>query len=266
MTYVNEALRCDKWMSGCQCECPQGYGNNTCSVSKIWKLKKEYSLILKEKTILLPVSEWINNRLSESFLKDFKRLVINGEANILNLGYKDEELKKKLLLGNKKIVLTVSAYWCDWKGRDYIYEVAKRLPNDYAIVVVGGKFDTKDSKNIIHVKDVPNEDLNHFYSITDVYMSTSQAESLGLTTCEAQICGVPVVAFGHTAIKETFINGKTGILVGEDNDSDKMAKTIIRVVEEKPFKQEDIIANGNKFGRNSCSKKYFELYKKCIAN
>ena len=222
--------------------------------------------MLKDKMVLLPVSNWINNELSRSFFKDFEREVINGETNICDLGYKDEGLVEKLLLKNKKIVLTISSYWNEWKGIKYIYEIAKKLPSDYVVLVVGGKFDTNGHKNIIHIKDVPNEDLNHYYSIANVYLSTSQSESLGLTTCEAQICGVPVVAFGHTGVKETFIDRKTGVLVGEDNSVDKMVEAIRYVVEKQPFKKEDIIKNGCKFAKHSCSKKYFALYIKCLNN
>ena len=265
--YVNtnsEKFLCNEWKTGCRCECPQKYGTKRFPVFKIWELKRKYSLLLKEKMVLLPVSNWIDSELSNSFFKGFKRVVINGETNISNLGYRDTELIKKMSLDNKKIILTISAYWNEWKGTEYIYKIAEKLPNDYVIVVVGGRFDVKDYTNIIHINDVPNEQLNHFYSIADVYLSTSQAESLGLTTCEAQICGVPVVAFGHTAIKETFIDGVTGIMIGEDNNVNRMVQGIIEIVEKTPFNKQKIIENGMRFGKNTCSKRYFDLYKNSI--
>lgn len=260
----NGPLFCDKWQSGCQGICLQKYGTEKYPVSKIWDLKQEFSLLLKRKMMLLPVSNWINGELSRSFLKDFDRKVINGETGIVDLGHKDKELINQLSLNNKKIVLTISGYWNEWKGAKYIYEIAEKLPSDYVMLVVGGKFDTKAFKNLIHLGDVPNEKLNHFYSIADVYLSTSQTESLGLTTCEAQICGIPVVAFGHAGVKETFIDGETGILVGEDNDVGKMVSAITKIVESKPFKREDIIKNGSNFAKYSSSKKYFDLYSKCL--
>ena len=257
--YCYNFIHCNEWQNGCNCKCPQEYDTKKYSVSKIWQLKKKYTLLLKDKMTLLPVSTWINNEIDKSFLSCFDRVVIHGETNITNLGYKDEELIKKYSLKGKKVVLTVSAYWNDWKGYKYIYEVVERLPDNYIILVVGGKFDTDGYKNIIHIKEIPNELMNRYYSIADVYMSTSQSESLGLTTCEAQICGVPVVAFGHTGIKETF-NNKTGILVGEDNNVDKMVKAIIKVIEQKPFKKEDIFANGNMFRKYATARKYYSLY------
>ena len=262
--YYYSFVKCDEWQKGCNCNCLQEYGNKSFPVSRIWELKKKWTLLLKDKMMLLPVSDWIDKEIDKSFLSSFDRCVINGETNITNLGHRDEELIKHLSLENKKIVLTISAYWNDWKGYKYIYEVADKLPNDYIIVVVGGKFDISGYNNIIHIKEVPGEELNHYYSIADVYMSTSQSESLGLTTCEAQICGVPVVAFGHTAIKETFIHGRTGVFVGEDNNVDSMIKAIIKVIEEHPFDKNDIYWNGNKYVKYSASKKYLEIYKQFV--
>ena len=262
-SYIRNNDYCDKWQFGCRGSCPQFFGSKKYLTALIWELKKKYSLMLRKKLCLLPVSNWIDNEISKSFFFNFKRIVVYGETSIMPLGYRDKNLINMYSLNNKKVVLTVSGYWNDWKGYSYIYKVADKLPEGYIILVVGGIFDTKHYHNIIHIKDIPNDKLNRYYSIADVYMSTSQSESLGLTTCEAQICGVPVVAFGHTAIKETF-NNKTGILIGEDNNCEAMAQAIIKIVEEKPFKKEDIINNGNRFSKYSTARNYYRLYLKCI--
>ena len=262
--YYYNYVNCYGWITGCKANCVQKYGNSTFNTAKIYELKKKYTILLKDKMILLPVSSWISDEISKSFLKDFRKIIIHGETNMKRLPYRDELLIDKLNLRHKKIVLTIAAYWDPWKGKDYIYKVAEKLPNNYVMLVVGdNRFDKKEIDNIIHIKSVSSDELSRYYSIADVYMSTSQSESLGLTTCEAQICGVPVVAFGHTAIKETF-NDNTGILVGEDNDIDKMVKAITKVVELHPFKQDDIIANGKRFAKYSTAKKYFGLYLNCV--
>lgn len=261
--YVYKLFGCDEWKNGCRCHCVQGYGSSRFDVASIWSLKKEYSKLLIDKMTLFPVSNWINEEMNKSFLRDFKKIVINGETNIEKLNYRDEEIIKRYSLKGKKIILTISAYWNKWKGVDYIYDIADGLPQNYVLIVVGGKFDTRNKTNLIHVCSVDNKELSHYFSVADVYISTSQSESLGLTTAEAQICGVPVVAFGHTGIKETF-NEKTGIAVGEDNDVNKMIKAIVEVVENKPFLEKDIISNGNKFSKYSSSKKYFDFYTDCL--
>mgnify|MGYP003307708025 CR=1 FL=1 len=261
--YCYNFVGCHNWIYGCKCSCIQKYGTNKLNVSKMWSLKKKYTLLLKNKATLIAVSDWILNELRASFLKEFDIVRIYGGTKIKRLNFVDTKLKINLGISNQNVILTISSYWNDWKGQKYIYLLAEKLPINYIIIVVGGSFKTFDYKNIIHVKDVSHDVLSHYFSIADVYLSTSQNESLGLTTCEAQICGVPVVAFGHTAIKETF-NSKTGFCVGEENNIEKMLNAIELIVEKKPFDVAEIIKNGEKFDIDNCSKEYLNLYNKVI--
>lgn len=261
--YSYTFVGCDKWKKGCKGICPEAIGNKKYSPSIMLLEKYKKTQMLKNKITLLPVSQWISKEIDQSILRDLNKIVIYGETNIKAQDSKDVTLLSNLKLDNKKVILSISAYWDPWKGAKYLYEIASKLPSDYVILVVGGKFDTSQFTNIVHVGTVPNELLPRYYSIADVYVSTSQSESLGLTTCEAQICGVPVVAFGHAGVKETF-NSKTGVLVGEDNDVNKMVEAIRFVVESKPFLKTDIINNGLKFKKYSSSKKYFSLYCKSL--
>lgn len=227
---------------------------------KVFQLKQKYTLLLKNKLILITVSKWLMEMVNNSFLKDCKKIVNYGECSLTENPPVTKNIRTIHNLQDKKIILTVSAYWNDWKGYKYIYEVAKKIPEDYIIIVVGGSFDTEGYNNIIHIKSVPNDELHNYYSAADVYMSTSQDESLGLTTCEAQLCGTPVVCFGHSAIKET-ITEKSGIAVGEDNDVGKMVNAIKHIVEEKLFAKEHIISSGKRFQKYEHTKRMLEIYK-----
>jgi phenylacetate-CoA ligase len=42
---------------------------------------------------------------------------------------------------------------------------------------------------------VPNRQMPDLLSIASVFVSTSERSSRGVATCEAMVCGVPVVAF-----------------------------------------------------------------------
>ena len=259
--YCAHVSNCDEWIKGCKIKCPQLYGKNSFPVSKQWKLKRKCCNILRNKLTIITVSRWLKNNVSQSFLKDFPTILNYGETSLdpfVNHSTK-EKLKHKLGLDNKKVLLSVSAYWNDWKGVKYIYQIADKLPNNYVFLIIGGTLEKKH-KNIIHIPNISQKELVTYYSIADVYISTSQNEALGLTTCEAQLCGTPVVAFGHTAIKETIIDGKTGIIVGEDNNVNKMIKSIIYIIENKPFKKENIIANGEEFKKFEHAKRMLEIY------
>ena len=256
-------FHCDKWKTGCPYHCPQNLGQANFDVNKQFSLKKAYTEKLANKLTLITVSNWLSNNVFSSFLKNFETKVIYGETSLDPLNIDENEIKRikeSLGIDNKKIVLSVSAYWNEWKGTNYLFKIADKLPDDYVLLVIGGKIEPH--KKIIHLKNVKQIDLTNYYCLADVYLSVSQAETLGLTTCEAQLCGTPVVAFGHTAVKETIINGKTGYIVGEDNDVDKMIESIIEVVEHKPFKKEDIILNGQRFQKNEHAKRMFDLFER----
>lgn len=258
--YCASFTHCNKWKIGCKGECPQNYGFSGFKTSKQWKLKEKYTLLLKNKLILVSVSKWIQNNIKESFFKTIPTYVNYGETSINPNkidSKKISKIKQKYNFRNKKIVLSVSAYWNEWKGLKYLYQIAEKIPENYQLLVIGGKI--KNHAKIIHIETLQQDELPNYYALADVYLSVSQCESLGLTTCEAQICGTPVVAFGHTAIKET-ITDKTGVIVGEENNVEKMIDTIKYVVEKKPFKKEDIIENGNRFKKYEHSKRMFKIY------
>lgn len=259
--YCAHISKCFKWKSGCKCICPQKYDKPSYPVEKQLRLKIKYTLKLRGKLTLICVSNWLKKNISQSLLKDIYTVTNYGETS-LDPTIPATDIKEKLNIKNKKIILSISAYWNEWKGVKYIYEIAKNIPTDYVILIVGGKFDTLVFKNIIHIPNMNQRELVSFYKNADVYISTSQNEALGLTTCEAQLCGTPVVAFGHTAIKETIIQNKTGIIVGEDNDVYKMVDAIRYVAEKKPFQKKYIKENGERFRKFEHAKRMLEIYNK----
>lgn len=260
--YCYNFIECNEWQKGCKCTCCQNYDTKRMNVEKNYNLKKEYTCLFnKNKLTIVTVSNWLKSEAEKSFLSKYNIIVNYGETSLKPLDKLDLKLKEELGLNNKKIVLTVSAYWNDWKGVKYLYQVAQDLPDNYVLLVVGGNFDIKNFRNIVAIKSVNQTELARYYSIADVYLSTSQSEALGLTTCEAQLSGVPVVCFGHTAIKET-ITEKSGIVVGEDNNVAKMVESILYVVEKKPYFKKDIIDSGKKFAIFEHAKRMLKIYEK----
>ena len=209
----------------------------------------------------IPVSEWEKNELLMSKLNIKNIKVINGETNI-TYSSPNHDIKRKLGLEEFKVLISVSSYWNDWKGIKYIYKLADLLPDDYRLLIVGGEI--KEHKKIVHIPTINDlTELSNLYSIADVYISTTQSEALGLTTCEAQICGIPIVGFGNGGSKETFTK-KTGILV-ENNDICKMLDSVIEICEKRiVFDKIEIINQGLKFSKYSSAEKYYDVYKKLL--
>ena len=84
------------------------------------------------------------------------------------------------------------------KNVDELLAVAERAP-EYDFVIVGeGPFRRRLEESApgnVEIRDfLPREELPEFYSSIDVFMTASTADTLGLSTLEANACGTPVVA------------------------------------------------------------------------
>src|SRR5699024_10367578 len=112
------------------------------------------------------------------------------------------DLKKELGLQDKFIILSVASGWSGKKGLDKIFDLAKGLTEDVAIVLIGhyslkGK---KIPKNILLAGTVRNPQLlSVYYSMSDLYLNMSLEESFGKVSAEALACGTPVIAINSTA-------------------------------------------------------------------
>lgn len=254
--YYYDFISCNRWQKKCY-KCPQHIKYT------MVQLRRRTNLLNKIKNLtLIPCSEWLNNELKKSKLNKIPSIVNNGEASIVPFSGKSN-LKKYLGIDKKRVILSVSANWNDWKGIKYLYQLADILPRNYVLLLVGGIINTQN-KNIIHIPSVfDSKVLAEYYSIADVFVSTSQSDNLPLVLMEAQICGVPVVGFGHGGTPEE-ITDKSGIMVGTDNDINKLLSGIVHVIEDKPFKKEDIISSGNRFKKYECAKRQLEIYNNAI--
>jgi glycosyltransferase involved in cell wall biosynthesis len=79
-----------------------------------------------------------------------------------------------------------------------LFEIAEQLP-EYRFVIVGEgprrpDLAARKPDNVTLRDFLPREQLPVFYSSIDVFITASTADTLGLSTLEANACGTPVVA------------------------------------------------------------------------
>jgi len=79
-----------------------------------------------------------------------------------------------------------------------LIEIAERLP-EYEFVIVGegprrANLEEREPDNVTFRDFLPREDLPAYYSSLDVFLTASTADTLGLSTLEANACRTPVVA------------------------------------------------------------------------
>jgi glycosyltransferase involved in cell wall biosynthesis len=77
---------------------------------------------------------------------------------------------------------------------------------------------------------LPHARVPDIMSISDVFASTSRLTNMAIPTCEALVCGLPVVAFDVGDTREVIHSGDTGYVV-PDGNTEELAAAIARLLE-----------------------------------
>ena len=126
------------------------------------------------------------------------------------------------------MLVSVSAFWDDigTRFKDAI-ELAKILPKDYQLVIIGKKVTKKPIlENMVHVNYVNgSEELSKLYSAAVAFVGFSVEDTFGKVFAEAMLCGTPAVVFDATACPE--VVGNTGYAVSPHDVNAMMEKVLI---------------------------------------
>ena len=253
---------CNRWQNGCH-HCPQ---RKKCSSSPIdlsgfmWKTKKKWFTGLQDATIVTP-SDWLAGLVRESFLKEYAVKVIHNGIDLQTFSPTPSDFREKYNLTNKKVVLGVAFVWGYEKGLDVFVELARRLPEDYAIVLVGtnDQVDAALPEGIISIHRTHDQkELAQIYSAADVFANPTREEVLGLVDLEALACGTPVITFRAGGSPEC-IDNTCGVAVDID-DIDSMEREILRICSKQPYSPEACMERARFFDEKQRAREYTDLY------
>jgi glycosyltransferase involved in cell wall biosynthesis len=164
---------------------------------------------------------------------------------------KIETRKKVNLPVDKKIILySGSFYIYDWKGVNILLETARKLSNDYLVVLVGGKKNEiekieKEGKpsNVLALEYKPIDLMPYYLKSADILVlpnkkgdNISEKYTSPIKLFEYMASRRPIIASDLPSIRE-IIDGATSILV-EPDSPEALSKAIQRA-----------IADGNKLDR-----------------
>lgn len=210
------AVGCSKWKTGCG-KCPLLKSGNASwfvdATHYIWQRKKDlYQEI--SKLGVIGVSEWICSEAKESILANAVLIecIYNWiDTEVFTVQEPDENIKKRLGLENKAIIMGVASNWGESKGLSGYYTLAEELGDNYKVLLVGN-IPEKDKKrmpaNVVHVETVSSTvEMAKYYNVANVYLNLSLEESFGKVSAEALACGVPIICIDSTANKELVGDG-----------------------------------------------------------
>lgn len=258
---------CYKWINGCY-QCPKLKDDNSSwffdKTASMWNDKK-YLFGNIKKLYVVGVSDWITEEAKKSLLSSAKIITrIYNWIDTEKFCPKDvNDLKKKLQLNNKKVIVGVADRWSEKKGLSKFIELANKLGETYAILLVGRmENDQKFPPNIISVGLTKSiEELVDYYNLADFFVTMSLEETFGKVSAEALSCGTPVICFNSTANPE-LVSENCGA-VAPINDVGAMINEIHKL-ENKDMsaisKNCRAFAKKN-FEKDSNIKQYIKLYK-----
>lgn len=269
----HQSFGCIKFTDGCG-KCPVLDSSCNLDLSRI-----VYNAKLKrvKNFQAIGISEWVTELALQSKLFKENKIDCYSINNIVQVELfrdippSENSLASQIVTGKYLILVGAQDVSSDYKGYRFIRELFFQIDPQKFHWLSFGDYDISndfpaDQKNYTHfgyVKDF--ESLSKLYSLADVFLSASIAESFGKTIVEAQSCGTPVVCFdmcgpkylvqhkitGYKASPLDIEDLKTGINWVVDNDVKRKNKNEIQVFAKRFSKEKNISS-------------YIHLYKKLL--
>ncbi len=254
---------CDKWKTKCS-NCPKAHEFSWLldTSSMLYKRKKELLSDISM-TVVTP-SRWLSELVKESFLRNCDLQIINN--GIDTKIFKPMQSSVRVEHGiarTDKMILGVGFEWGQRKGLDVFIELAKRLPDNYKIVLVGTNedIDKQLPQNVVSIHRTNNQvELAEIYSAAEVFVNPTREDNYPTVNMEALACGTPVITF-NTGGSPEMLNETCGIVV-EREDIDGLVEAIQLAVEKKTFSLEACLKKAEEFNQDICFQKYLDLYRR----
>ena len=203
-------------------------------------------------------------------LRDKRVEVLDEPINYEEIFYPRDtnHLRERLLIpkGNK-IVVTVAQLSDPRKGGEYFYQIAEKLKDvkDLTFVYVG--CDAPEPiklSNLIAIPFVRSQDeLAEYYSLGDLFVITSLADTTACTCLEALGCGTPIAGFAEAGTP--YVAPEPLLKLTKTYDVSHLS----RIVKETPIKEMSmsnlcIRYARNRYSRNVIFEKQLALYQSLI--
>ena len=258
---------CDRWKTECH-NCPR-----RCDYPSSWFIDSSRRNYRDKKRLIEAVprltiisgSEWLAGIAAQSYFKgrDIRYIPDGIDTSIYQPRSNGDELRNKLGLKGKFVILATGTVWGENKGLKDYGELRKMLSDDYAIVLVGMSDEDLATvpEGVIGLPRTKSpQELSEFYSMADCVMSLSRMESFGLTPVEGFACGTPAIVYNTTALPE-LITPETGYVASFLSVTDVKEKVEMMKAKGKAFFSQSCRRVAvEKYDRHRCYSEYLKVY------
>jgi glycosyltransferase involved in cell wall biosynthesis len=184
-----------------------------------------------------------------------------------------ESLEKKIDRRFEKQIIFAGRFSKE-KGIFTLLEIAKKLPKDLNLVIIGsGPEEPKikkisDEINNVHFLGLKNKDETiSLIRGSDVLIQPSLVEGISSTLLESMACKTSIVASDIPGIREVLENSKTGILVSPQ-EANSFVKEIVGLFQDN--KKQELLSNNSfaevlKYNWKNIGKLYLDVYENLIS-
>lgn len=204
--------------------------------------------------MIVTPSQWLKDRVEESFINNCTIKVINNGITIRNNKYEK----------NKRFtIIAVALYWTEEKGLSDLIKIIDSLEKytDIDIVIIEKKFKYKgNNKNVKYIEYIDNIDsLYKYYGQSHLFINPTKQEVFGLVNIETLSCGTPVITYNTGGCSE-IIDEKVGYIVKKGHYNEIVTK-IIEAKSNYRFSYQDLINKAKEYDVDKMIYQYEELYK-----
>lgn len=195
-----EAANCERWRTGCfSCPKKTDYPKSLTDFSRRnWNRKQELLRKIPNLELVVP-SCWLAGLVRQSFLSEYPvRVIHNGVDTRIFRKTDSVSIRKKLEVGDKKVILGVAAVWDERKGLRDFARLQERLDPDCRIVLVGLTEEQiaalpEGMTGLGKTNSV--EELVELYNLAHVFVNPTYEDNYPTTNLEAIACGTPVITY-----------------------------------------------------------------------
>lgn len=258
---------CDKWKKGCY-DCIHHAKVYPYALLKdnslaAYNRKRKAFCGVENLTIVTP-SKWLQGQLAESFLKEYPvKVIYNGIDLEVFKPSEDENIKNSQ---GYKIVLGVANVWEHRKGLNYFKKLARDLPNDCKIHLIGvNKKQIKElskefgDKMILTAHTNGQKELAKAYQEATVFVNATLEDNFPTTNLEALACGTPVITYNTGGSGES-VTEQTGKVVYRAA-YDQLLEAIKGVLDGRDvYKSQDCRSHALQYDKHVRLQEYIKLY------
>lgn len=215
---------------------------------------------------LVGCSKWICEEAKKGIFSNYDIETIYNGIDTSVFMPRQSYIRKDNNIGNNFLIMGMANKWLLDENIDML-ELVSTLPK-VSLMIVGCTTEQKKrikyiNKNIIAIGFINDRvKLAEYYSVADVFINLTHADTLPTVNMESICCGTPVITYDSCGSPE-LVDDLTGIIVKE-NDKVGILNAIDFIRKNKNKFRQCSTVGIKKFNKMNCYQRYIEIYEELV--